>query len=70
MHELKPRCDKGYLLFAAILTVLLGLKFIYTGQSFAQVTPSEGANLRAQDWDYAVTSDVNATLLTGIAVGR
>ena len=55
MHELKPRCDKGYLLFAAILTVLLGLKFIYTGQSFAQVTPSEGANLRAQDWDYAVT---------------
>ena len=70
MHELKPRCDKGYLLFAAILTVLLGLKFIYTGQSFAQVTPSEGANLRAQDWDYAVTSDVNATLLTVIADGR
>lgn len=70
MHELKPRCDKGYLLFAAILTVLLGLKFIYTGQSFAQITPSEGANLRAQDWDYAVTSDVNATLLTVIADGR
>jgi len=70
MHELKPRCDKGYLLFAAILTVLVGLKFIYTGQSFAQVTPSEGANLRAQDWDYAVTSDVNATLLTVIADGR
>ncbi len=70
MHELKPRCDKGYLLFAAILTVLLGLKFIYTGQSFAQVIPSEGANLRAQDWDYAVTSDVNATLLTVIADGR
>ncbi len=50
--------------------VLLFFKFLYAGQGFAQVTRAQGANLRAQDWDHAVTSDVNGTRLAVLADGR
>lgn len=70
MHRLKGRPYRRYLLFAAILVVLLCFKFLYTGQSFAQVTQTQGANLCAQDWDEAVTSDVNAMRLAVLADGR
>lgn len=70
MYRQKRGIDKTYFFFAAILAVLLLFKFAYNGEGLARLTQSQGANLRAQDWDYAVTSDVNGMRLAVLADGR
>lgn len=64
------RSGRQYLVFTAILCILMLMKFQFTGQSFAQTAEFRGANLRTEDWNPVIAAEANQTYLTVRIDGR
>ena len=65
MRELKK-----YWFFAGILCLAVLVKFRFSGQGLAQTVEFSGADLRKEDWNALIASDVNQTHLVINVNGR